>query len=577
MLFRSALPILARLVYPLAILGMLALLFARRVAEKLNAIQLQLVDLRRSIDATAAALTTSMKGSIDASARELRGSIDASTTGLAASLADGKRIGEASAAALKGSIEASAADSRRAAQASAADAAELKRGAAAMTTFETKMSTEVKSMQQKLDQLLKKMASPPSMKPIAPPKIDPRLIPDIPPDDLPSWVKEVYPDRLYIRPDSALIELVYAQPGEGVLTVIKEGTVVEVGGPPKHTAPGGFGGQLPLGETLVQPFVILGQSVMDTTKRTRLALRAILVMKTDAGLQWRFHDQPPRVLKPGEQYPNYADLQLHHCRTEFAFQGRPKANAPVTCTLTFKSGYVAGNKVSYKSQLNAKGQLNVILAPDFVTLCEVQGEDGIQHSEQPKKPPPKPFEDITVPEPTVIDPNALSALPNYCKDRTVFMCDISGSMGEHRSKLHTGLKERIEDYCSAGKDFVIVPWGSRFHFPHRERWLKPSEKQSLLSWVNTVDCNEGTNMRQAFEGVANSSMKDEIRYIIMMCDGDVNIDEAYLAQLKNRIPNLQHVGFAAFGDAAREGTSSFARMKALAASTGGGFYQLGTQ
>ena len=531
---QPALPLLARFMYLGAAVSMFVLLFTRHVAAKLAQIQAQLAALKLSGEA----LTADTNLKIDTLAIETNRKLDL---------------------------------------VSATNISEIKQGAVTTLAFEQETTVEVASIQAKLDELKKLAArSPPQMAPIAPPKIDPRVLPDVDPDDVPSWVKEVYPDRLYIRPESALIELVYAQAGESALTVIKQGTVVDVSGPPVHTAPGGFGGKLPLGETLVQPFVILGQSTTDATKRKRLALRAIFVTKTDAGLQWRFHDEAPRALKPGEQYPNYADLQLHHCRTEFAFQGKPKATAPVTCTLTFKSGYVPGDKVVYKSQLNAKGQLNVILAPDFVTLCEVQGEDGIKHSEPPVKPPIKRFEEISAPEPTVIDPKALSALPNYTKDKAVFMCDVSGSMRQHTSKLHTGLRETIERYCSAGKDFVIVTWGNRFEFPHGERWQKPLEKQALLGWVNTVECNQGTSMRQAFEGVANSTMKHEIRHIIMMCDGDVNIDVPFLAELKTRIPNLQHVGFAAFGDAARDGNSQGENMMKLAKSTGGGFYKLGT-
>jgi hypothetical protein len=420
---------------------------------------------------------------------------------------------------------------------------------------------------------------PPPVAPQPPPPIDKELIKETNEEDLPSWATEIFPNRLYINPESRLIELVFEEKrGLARLTgfsVQKEGSVHEVdNAPPVHTAPGGFGERLPLGEHLVQPYVMLGESENDPKKRKRLALRAIIVTKTAQGLQWAFSDGPARTVSKGEKYPNYADLQLHHCRTVFSEKGVAKAQALVTCELTFKPGYVPNNKVTYKTRLDANGRLDLILAPDFVTLCEVRG-DGIKLDNVPKKPAPTPIDKPKIIEPDVVDPNALTALPTFNKNKAIFMCDVSSSMSSQRDKLREGLRETINRYCASdvnfphGREFCVVPWGNRTDFPHGQRWLTGQDKSTLLAWANAVDCNQSTNMKQAMEAVANCQIAKTARYIVMMCDGDVNIDEAYLRFIKQRMPELQHVSFVAFGSGAG------ANMEALAKSNGGAFYKFG--
>ena len=441
--------------------------------------------------------------------------------------------------------------------------------------FEKTMQGEVESIQAKLDELLNGHVATPGPPPIAVP-VDNAIVDDANPEDLPSWVKGIYPDRLYIRPESPLIELVF---GSDVDSALKEGSVVEVpNGPPVHTAPGGFGEQLTFGDHVVQPFVGLGQSETDPSKRKRLALRAIIVTKTREGLKWQFRDGAQKIVAQGEPYPNYADLQLQHTRTVFADKGVAKANATVRCELTFKGGFVPNNKVSYKKQLDAKGRLELILAPEFVTLCEVHGEGIALPPIKPVAPPPKPITDIAPVEDDVVDHNAPSALPDYKKDKAVFMCDVSGSMGSQIEKLRQGLRDTIERYCTPdskfpqGRKFSIVLWDNNTEFPHGQTWQQANKKQDLLNWVSSVNSRGGTNMQQSFDNLASSSLAHEVRYIVMMCDGDVNVSDESLRGLKNRgFPELQHVSFVAFGNGTQGAPAQ--RMKELSKVIGqGAFY-----
>ena len=416
--------------------------------------------------------------------------------------------------------------------------------------------------------------------------------PDTPPEDIPPWVYHD-PRVLYINPPSQLIELVdLTSAGAGAgpsgplrVNATRVGTVEQVSNtPPAHTALTGFGADLPPGDYVVQPYLTLGESISNSGMRERLALKPIIVTKKPThGLQWRFAEDsgPQPAFDPDRRYPNYVDLQLQRCRTVFSIRGVARSSQPVTCTLTFKPGYVSDNKVSYKSTLDDRGRFEFVLAPDFVTMCEVTGE-GFRKKQSASPPAPQPIDKPTPPVPEDHeDEEAATALPNFKHNKTIWMCDVSASMGTHKEKLRQGLRETIQRYCTPelpnfpqGRLFCIVPWGNNTAtasmFPHGQQWLQASDRDMLLEWAGKVETNQGTDMKRAFEAVAASPVAEQARHILVMCDGDANVDEDYLRGLKQRLPQLQHIHFASF----KTTDETQAKMRTLAPCTGGNFFAL---
>ena len=70
--------------------------------------------------------------------------------------------------------------------------------------------------------------------------------------------------------------------------------------------------------------------------------------------------------------------------------------------------------------------------------------------------------------------------------------------------------------------------------------------------------------------MAASPVAEQARHILVMCDGDANVDEDYLRGLKQRLPQLQHIHFASF----KTTDETQAKMRTLAPCTGGNFFAL---
>jgi len=256
--------------------------------------------------------------------------------------------------------------------------------------------------------------------------------------------------------------------------------------------------------------------------------------------------------------------------------------------------------------LDEHGKLEAVLCPGYVKLIEIKSLSAsvkLPRANIPVvKPAPVNPKNPIAPINMRVDEKPPSALPDFTLPYTIFLGDISGSMGgSNMVALHKGLDEVIKRYSAKGVPYAVCAWDGWIEWPSTgRRWLKASDRDATLSWAQRLQARGGNDMRYAIEEAAKKGdLRDSAKHLMVMCDGDIrpftvrqegkNTDfsrfipkapeartegakdaddwEAFFRSLPK---NIKSVHFVAFGDGAQK-----AEMQQMASIARGHFYQFG--
>ena len=128
-------------------------------------------------------------------------------------------------------------------------------------------------------------------------------------------------------------------------------------------------------------------------------------------------------------------------------------------------------------------------------------------------------------------------------------------MQSEMGRLLQGVNESIDRYCALdppeGRPFAIAVWHVETLWPPQgERWITRADQYELKQWAGSLQANYKTDMAQAVESVASSKLKIDVEHLVIMCDGDINLNSETVRSFRERMPNCRSLSFVAFGRAA---------------------------